>query len=256
MVDYALNELMQPAYDTVRGYWPAVRLWPELQRVTDAGLVRTGGRVYLRSHAPQRLAQAAAMDQFTAERRVNDVHLESGLPWPDGTPSRQCATCFAPAPTRSCCAGTPHSPLARSGATSPTAAPRRRTCYPASYGVAKGRLPRYVLIIGTPQEIPWSVQYALGTRRAVGRLPLAGDALGNYVTALLDGWAGADVDVRAPLQWTVDIPGDITAEMRAVLANPLQAQLTDDRLPRSQHLTDEHATRAELWLRWPPPSRP
>jgi hypothetical protein len=80
----------------------------------------------------------------------------------------------------------------------------------------------------------------------VGRLPLSGDALGNYVTAMLSGWAGTDVDVRAPLMWTVDLPGDITAEMRAVIANPLEARLTDPKLPRFRHLTDEHATGAEL----------
>jgi hypothetical protein len=116
----------------------------------------------------------------------------------------------------------------------------------SGYGVAKGRLPRYVLIVGGPEKIPWSVQYALGTRRAVGRLPLSGDALGNYVTAMLSDWASANVDVRAPLMWTVDLPGDITAEMRAVIANPLEARLTDPRLPRFRHLTDGHATRAEL----------
>jgi hypothetical protein len=116
----------------------------------------------------------------------------------------------------------------------------------SGYGVAKGRLPRYVLIVGGPEEIPWSVQYALGTRRAVGRLPLSGDALGNYITAMLSGWAGADLDVRAPLMWTVDLPGDITAEMRAVIANPLEARLTDSQLPRFQHLTDGHANGVEL----------
>jgi hypothetical protein len=89
-------------------------------------------------------------------------------------------------------------------------------------------------------------QYALGTRRAVGRLPLSGDALGNYIAAMLSGWAGADVDVRAPLMWTVDLPGDITADMRAVIADPLQARLTDPKLPRFQHLTDGRATGAEL----------
>jgi hypothetical protein len=116
----------------------------------------------------------------------------------------------------------------------------------SGYGEAKGRLPRYVLIVGGPDEIPWSVQYALGTRRSVGRLPLSGEALGNYVTAMLSDWPGAEVDVRAPLMWTVDLPGDITAEMRAVIANPLAAKLTDSRLPRFQHLTDRGATGDDL----------
>ena len=116
----------------------------------------------------------------------------------------------------------------------------------SDFGTACGRLPRYVLIVGGPKVIPWRVQYALGTRRAVGRLPLSDDALGNYVSAMLSGWADSDVDVRAPLMWTVDLPGDITAEMRAVIANPLEDKLTDPKLPRFEHLTDARATIAEL----------
>jgi hypothetical protein len=116
----------------------------------------------------------------------------------------------------------------------------------SQFGVGKGRLPRYVVIIGGPDEIPWSVQYALGTRRAVGRLPFTDERLGNYVSAMLDGWKDADLDVRAPLMWTVDIPGDITAEMRVVIANPLEQRLTDPELPRFQHLTDGQATAAGL----------
>jgi hypothetical protein len=83
MVDYALNELMQPIYHAVRGSWPAVRLRPDLQRVADAGVACNGERIYLQSHAPARQGQAAAMDQFTAERWVNDVPLASVLPWSD-----------------------------------------------------------------------------------------------------------------------------------------------------------------------------
>jgi hypothetical protein len=117
----------------------------------------------------------------------------------------------------------------------------------SAYGIGKGRLPRYIAIIGGPEQIPWSVQYALGTRRAVGRLPFLGEEeLGHYVGAMLAGWPDADVDVRAPLMWTVDLPGDITAEMRVVIANPLAQKLTDPQLPRFQHLTDANATGAGL----------
>jgi hypothetical protein len=117
------------------------------------------------------------------------------------------------------------------------------------YGTAKGCLPRYILIVGGPEAIPWHVQYTFGTRRAVGRLPLEGDALTHYVSAMLSDWAGCEVDVRAPLQWTVDLPGDITAEMRAVIADPLEVKLTDPQLPRFEHLTDDRATGAELLAR-------
>jgi len=117
------------------------------------------------------------------------------------------------------------------------------------YGTARGSLPRYILIVGGPDAIPWQVQYTFGTRRAVGRLPLTGDALAPYVSAMLSDWAGCEVDVRAPLQWTVDLPGDITAEMRAVIADPLQVKLTDPQLPRFEHLTDARATGAQLLAR-------
>jgi hypothetical protein len=115
------------------------------------------------------------------------------------------------------------------------------------FGVGKCQLPRYVAIIGGPGEIPWSVQYALGTRHAVGRIPLSDDGLGNYVEAMLSGWADADIDVQAALMWTVDHGGgDITTEMRAVIAAPLAAALTPPPLTRFEHLTDDMATSAGL----------
>lgn len=117
----------------------------------------------------------------------------------------------------------------------------------SKFGVAKAHLPRYVAIIGGPDVIPWSVQYALGTRHAVGRIPLAGDALGNYLEAMLSDWAGADLDTTTALMWTVDHgAGDITAEMRTVIANPLATALTPPPLGRLDHMTDGRATGADL----------
>lgn len=114
------------------------------------------------------------------------------------------------------------------------------------FGTAKGRLPRYVTMVGGPQQIPWSVQYAFETRHAVGRLPMDEEGLGNYITALLDGFKGQEVDVRAPLMWTVSQAGDITAEMRAVISEPLEAKLVDPQLPRLSVLKDGAATGPEL----------
>ncbi|WP_153397887.1 hypothetical protein [Ornithinicoccus halotolerans] len=116
----------------------------------------------------------------------------------------------------------------------------------SAFGTGKGRLPRYILIVGGPDQVPWRLQYTLQTRHHVGRLPLAEDGLGHYVSALLHGFDGAEVDVRAPLQWTVSHPGDITADMRAVIADPLAGRLTDPQLPRYEHLTDGSATGAGL----------
>ena len=78
-------------------------------------------------------------------------------------------------------------------------------------GIAPDALPLYLLIAASPQKVPWSFQYAANLRRYVGRLDLAGDALSNYVGALLSGWAGSSRDPRAPLVWSVDHgPQDIT----------------------------------------------
>jgi hypothetical protein len=116
----------------------------------------------------------------------------------------------------------------------------------SSYGIAKGELPQYVVIIGGPDVIPWSAQYAFETRHSVGRLPLKDDALGNYIDAMLTGWPTANIDLRAPLMWTVSHPGDITAQMRAVIANPLEKKLTDPKLTRFSHLVDADATATAL----------
>jgi hypothetical protein len=115
------------------------------------------------------------------------------------------------------------------------------------FGVGKGRLPRYLVIVGGPDVVPWSTQYALGTRHFVGRIPLAGDELGNYVDALLSGWSTADVDVTAPVLWEVDHGGgDITSLMRATIAAPLGQSLTDPRLPGFTHLAGADASGAQL----------
>jgi hypothetical protein len=173
----------------------------------------------------------------------------------DHPPIDKAAGLDAPGPVRELMAGRPGTVMLRWDPALPDGFIRRYfpdgSSQPpellSAYGVGKGRLPRYVAIIGGPEQIPWSVQYALGTRRAVGRLPFNGEEeLGNYVTAMLAGWPDANLDIRAPLMWTVDLPGDITAEMRVVIANPLEQKLTDPRLPRFQHLTDGHASGAEL----------
>lgn len=83
MVDYTFNELMRPVYDAARGTLAAASLRPDLQEIQDAGLISHSGRVYLRYYARKRQRAAAAMDHFTAERWVNDVHIESSLPASD-----------------------------------------------------------------------------------------------------------------------------------------------------------------------------
>ncbi|MEY9842678.1 hypothetical protein [Streptacidiphilus sp. EB103A] len=116
-----------------------------------------------------------------------------------------------------------------------------------AFGVGRSRLPMYVVIVAGPDTIPWSVQYALGTRHAVGRLPLAGEALANYVRAMLSDWKDAPANACHALMWTVDHgSGDITAEMRAVIAQPLATALTPPPLSRLSELTHATASGAAL----------
>lgn len=113
------------------------------------------------------------------------------------------------------------------------------------FGVGVGELPRYVLIVGGPDQVPWSVQYALGTRHAVGRLPFTDARLDHYVAALLGGWPDTEVDRAAPLVWAVD-GGDITSEMADVVAEPLADALDDPALPGLTFLTAADALGARL----------
>jgi hypothetical protein len=71
-------------------------------------------------------------------------------------------------------------------------------------GIGAGQLPAFLLIFAPPDRIPWSFQYTANLGRYVGRLWLEGQALANYVDALLDDWSASRCDLRAPLVWSVD----------------------------------------------------
>lgn len=97
-------------------------------------------------------------------------------------------------------------------------------------GTKAGAVPRYLVICATPDQIPWQVQYDLNaSRRCVGRLPLQGSGLENYVHALLDNWSHAGADPHTALVWaTQQTPTDITALMRNAIAEPVVAKLRGD----------------------------
>ena len=62
-------------------------------------------------------------------------------------------------------------------------------------------------------------------RSAVGRLPLSGDALQNYVQALVTGWADARVDGTA-LVWAVEHDAaDLTSQVKSMVTGPLSEAL-------------------------------
>ncbi|WP_426191687.1 hypothetical protein [Massilia sp. DWR3-1-1] len=98
------------------------------------------------------------------------------------------------------------------------------------YGTQAGAVPRYLLICAGPEQIPWQVQYALNVSgRCVGRLPLAGSGLENYVRALLDDWRGSAADPHAALVWAAQNgPLDITTLLRRSIAEPVVARLRND----------------------------
>lgn len=117
----------------------------------------------------------------------------------------------------------------------------------SSFGVGQDRLPKYIAIIGGPESIPWSVQYALGTRHSVGRIPLAGDALARYIHALISDWQSAGAALDRALVWTVDLdPTDMTNLMRQVITQPLANRLTPPPLTDLCELASEEATSAAL----------
>jgi len=100
----------------------------------------------------------------------------------------------------------------------------------APRGIAPDALPQFVLIYGSPDAVPWRLQYILNANRCVGRLDLEGSALQNYVNALMNGWkeeSSARPD-RAVVWAVVDDPGDITGIMRTTIAARVAASLQGD----------------------------
>jgi hypothetical protein len=91
-------------------------------------------------------------------------------------------------------------------------------------------LPRYLLIAASPREIPWSFQYAVNLSHHVGRLDLEGQALDNYVNALIADFAGFGGDPRTPLVWSVNHGApDITDLMEKVIARKVHAAFAADK---------------------------
>lgn len=121
-------------------------------------------------------------------------------------------------------------------------------------GTASGALPYYLLICGSPAEVPWRLQYALNTNHCVGRLDLDDLGLERYVDALIDRWETPDATrggVRAgeAVLWSVAHGGsDITELMRDSISAPLHSKLTSD--PdvgeRAVFLTDDDASAGRL----------
>ena len=95
------------------------------------------------------------------------------------------------------------------------------------FGVARGRLPLYLLIVGTPTEIPWKLQFSLNRRHHVGRLDLSPEGLENYVAALLTDWQGLDSEPTKPVVWSVSFDS-MTQKMETTLSSQIKLALEGD----------------------------
>ena len=137
-----------------------------------------------------------------------------------------------PAPVFRYIAGESHRGfLHRDGADIPISRARR--------GVEACAIPWYLLIYGSPEQIPWDLQYLLNARCAVGRLWLEGGELDNYIGALRINWKDAAAKANRAVVWAVDHGGDdITVLMRQAIAAPLAKKiLNDEHLgPDSQYI--------------------
>jgi hypothetical protein len=96
-------------------------------------------------------------------------------------------------------------------------------------GLGRESIPRYLLIAGTPDQIPWELQYVLNAHYATGRLHLAGEALENYVTALRSNWSDSTAQTKNAVIWAVNQgASDITGLMRDSVAAKVYAKLSTD----------------------------
>ncbi len=121
-------------------------------------------------------------------------------------------------------------------------------------GVARGHMPHYLLIVGSPERIPWEIQFRLQTEAFVGRLDLDDAGLNHYVAGILRDWAGRDGnaakrDVTRPVVWSVDHGHpDITRLMRKTIGERLANAFAADPefVSRGLFHTDCAATAAQL----------
>ncbi|GAA1955864.1 hypothetical protein GCM10009798_13920 [Nocardioides panacihumi] len=110
------------------------------------------------------------------------------------------------------------------------------------------QLPHYLLIVASPEQIPWRIQYVLNATHFVGRLDLDDVGLRHYVSALIDGWPGSTASRRTAITWSVDWgEADITWLMRHGLAEKLAAKYREDvDVTNAIHLAQDDATLDKL----------
>lgn len=101
-------------------------------------------------------------------------------------------------------------------------------------GLGPGCLPRYLLIYGSPKEIPWDLQYVLNQNSNCfpGRIPFRGDEAKNYVRALSTNFSAATAKRSAALVWSAVWPEEqdrgISNLMHDVIAAPVFQRFKSD----------------------------
>jgi hypothetical protein len=116
-------------------------------------------------------------------------------------------------------------------------------------GVGDLQLPWYMLIVGSPKEIPWRLQYLMNVSCFTGRLDLDEEGLSRYVDALIGNWQDSDASSNRPVVWAVDHgQPDITWLMRNTIADPVAVKLRADDQIKDQltHLSKAAATTPAL----------
>lgn len=99
----------------------------------------------------------------------------------------------------------------------------------APQGTGEGCLPRYLLICGSPEAVPWSLQYVLNSAAFVGRLDLDEVGLQRYVRALMNDWRDAEGRADHPVVWATDHGrSDITWLMHRAIAAPVASKPAAD----------------------------
>ena len=77
-----MNAAMRPTYDQVRDS-DTVELPSDLAETQQAGFILRGNRVYLAAHADTRTPPSDDLDDWQAERWMNELHLGTDTPADD-----------------------------------------------------------------------------------------------------------------------------------------------------------------------------
>jgi hypothetical protein len=117
----------------------------------------------------------------------------------------------------------------------------------ADWGTGEGELPAYLLILASPEVIPWKDQYVLSGSHFVGRLCLEDEALANYIEHAISGWSASQVNLDRPVIWAVDWGDeDITSQIRTTISDPVCESFRGSGGLKPQYMSDGDALGSKL----------